>query len=79
MILKGTKMRGPPAPPFPLKHGSVCLCNQYNSAVTAFDILRNYASLSEKSLQDLEDNIDDPANGVLLGSDAHNGFDKFKW
>jgi hypothetical protein len=63
-----------------LNHGSVFVFyNQYKSAMTTFDILRNYASLSEKSLEDQEDNIDDPANGFLLGSDAHTGLDKFKW
>jgi HNH endonuclease len=58
-------------------HGSFHL--QYKSAMTAFDILQNYASLSEKSLQDLEDNIDDPTNGFLLAQDPHSGFDKFQW
>lgn len=51
----------------------------YNSAVTTFDILRNYASLSSDDIQKLEDNIDDPSNGFLLSSDAHIGFDRFQW
>jgi hypothetical protein len=47
--------------------------------VTTFDILRNYSNLSEKALKELEDNIDDPSNGFLLGADVHTGFDRFKW
>ena len=45
--------------------------------MTTFDILRNFASLSPEAIQELEDNIDDPLNGILLGMDAHNGFDRF--
>ncbi|KAF8885588.1 hypothetical protein BD779DRAFT_1532590 [Infundibulicybe gibba] len=51
----------------------------FNSAMATFDILRNYAGLSEKTLQSLEDNIDDPANGLLLSPESHLGFDNFRW
>ncbi|KAF5378191.1 hypothetical protein D9615_007500 [Tricholomella constricta] len=51
----------------------------YNSAVTTFDILRNFASLSSEAVQELENNIDDPSNGILLTSHAHSGFDRFAW
>ncbi|KAF8867707.1 hypothetical protein BD779DRAFT_1483042 [Infundibulicybe gibba] len=35
----------------------------YNSAMATFNIFRNYAGLSEKTLQDLEDNTDSPPTG----------------
>jgi hypothetical protein len=58
---------------------SCYLCKQYNSAVTTFDILRNFAHLSPEALQELQDNIDNPSNGFLLAGDSHNGFDRFQW
>ncbi|KAF8879919.1 hypothetical protein BD779DRAFT_1676135 [Infundibulicybe gibba] len=51
----------------------------YNSAMATFNIFRNYAGLSEKTLQDLEDNTDSPANGILLSLESHIGFSKFRW
>jgi hypothetical protein len=53
--------------------------HQYYSAVTTFDILRNYANLSQETISDLEDVIDDPSNGFLLELNAHVGFDRFQW
>ncbi|KAF5378070.1 hypothetical protein D9615_007499 [Tricholomella constricta] len=50
-----------------------------NSAVTTFDILRNYASLSPEAIQELEDNIEDPYNGILLAVDPRYGFERFQW
>jgi len=47
--------------------------------VTTFDILRNYANLSQETISDLEDVIDDPSNGFLLELNAHVGFDRFQW
>ena len=44
-----------------------------------FDILRNYADLPINSIEDIEQVIDAPSNGIALQSDAHKGFDKFKW
>jgi len=47
--------------------------------MTTFDILRNYANLPIQTLEDMKDLIDDPSNDFLLGYDAHQGFDAFKW
>ena len=52
---------------------------EYQSSVTTFDILRNYADISEMTLKNLTNLIDDASNGFLLQSDAHNGFDRFAW
>jgi hypothetical protein len=52
---------------------------QYLSALTTFDILRNYADLPIKSIEDIVDVIDDPTNGLALEANAHNGFDRFRW
>jgi len=51
----------------------------YYSAVTTFDILRNYANLPQSTIGDLESVIDDPSNGFLLDANAHTGFDRFQW
>jgi hypothetical protein len=53
--------------------------SEYQSAVTTIDILRNYADISETTLTNLTNLIDDASNGLLLQSDAHNSFDKFAW
>ena len=44
-----------------------------------FDILRNYANLPVETLQDLANIIDDPSNGMSLETNAHAGFDEFRW
>jgi hypothetical protein len=44
-----------------------------------FDILRHYASLPEKTVEDIAKVIDHPENGMTLELNAHLGFDKFAW
>lgn len=51
----------------------------FQSAVTTFDILRNFTRLSEQTLQELHNHIDHPSNAMMLETNAHNAFDKFKW
>jgi hypothetical protein len=53
--------------------------NQYYSAVTTFDILRNYANLPAETIEALRNVIDHPSNGFLLESNAHTGYDLFEW
>jgi hypothetical protein len=53
--------------------------SKYQSAVTTFDILRNYADISETTLMNLTNLIDDASNGLLLETNAHTGFDRFGW
>ncbi|KAF8879917.1 hypothetical protein BD779DRAFT_1676133 [Infundibulicybe gibba] len=43
----------------------------------AFNLLRDY--LSEKTLRDMEDSVDDPANGLLLSCESRHGFSRFNW
>jgi hypothetical protein len=52
---------------------------QYLSALTTFDILRNYADLPIKSIEEIANVIENPSNGFALESNAHNGFDNFTW
>lgn len=52
---------------------------EYLSALTTFDILRHYADLPIKNIEDIAHIIDDPSNGIALQADAHKGFDKFRW
>ncbi|RDB17618.1 hypothetical protein Hypma_001069 [Hypsizygus marmoreus] len=80
---------GVPPPFFPLEgchiiRRAVAVFNredpdQYLSALTTWDILRNFAQLLPVNIEDLRDLIDAPPNGFLLQHDAHNGFDRFAW
>lgn len=49
------------------------------SATTAFDILANYTRLPTTTFEDLRNHLDDPSNGMILQSDAHDAYDKFFW
>ena len=49
------------------------------SATTTFDILANYARLPNETFEDLQNNLDDPSNGMSLESNAHKSFDMFYW
>ncbi|KAF9512275.1 hypothetical protein BS47DRAFT_1465878 [Hydnum rufescens UP504] len=49
------------------------------SALVTLDILRHYASLPEKFVEEIGSIIDDPSNGMTLQYDAHVGFDDFRW
>ncbi|KAF8342439.1 hypothetical protein F5887DRAFT_357699 [Amanita rubescens] len=53
--------------------------SSYISATSTFDILRNYASLSEQVINNLKDVIDAPSNAILLAPQVHHGWDIFKW
>ena len=53
--------------------------SKYQSAVTTFDILRNYADIPELTLKNLANLIDDASNGFLLERNAHKDFDSFVW
>ncbi|TFY74419.1 hypothetical protein EWM64_g9594 [Hericium alpestre] len=44
-----------------------------------FDILVNFTRLPVKTLEDLQDHLDDTANGMMLQKDAHYAFDKLYW
>jgi len=52
---------------------------QFTSAVTSFDILVNFTGLPVTTLEELHEILDDPSNGMLLGSDAYQSFDQFCW
>ena len=52
---------------------------QFKSAVTTFDILRNFTRIPVTKLEDLHSHIDDPSNGMMLELNAHNSFDRFNW
>jgi len=51
----------------------------YLSALTTLHILHHYASLPEKTIEDIAKIIDDPSNGMTLECNAHFGFDNFAW
>ncbi|KAF8638664.1 hypothetical protein AX17_002045 [Amanita inopinata Kibby_2008] len=51
----------------------------YDSPVTTFDILRNFANMPEEMLEKLDQVIDDPSNGISLTSLSHRGFARFCW
>ena len=59
--------------------GSSFFFIQYKSAVTTFDILRNFTRLSAQTLEQLTAELDNPLNGMTLQSDAHDAFDEFDW
>ncbi len=52
---------------------------QYISATATFDILRNYARLSEEVISNLKEVIDDPSNVFLVAPHLHRGWEKFRW
>ena len=52
---------------------------QFKSAVTTFDILRNFTRIPVAKLEDLHSHLDDSSNGMMLELHAHNAFDNFKW
>ena len=52
---------------------------QFKSAVTTFDILRNFTRIPVEKLEDLHSELDDPSNGMMLQIDTHNSFDRFNW
>lgn len=49
------------------------------SAITTFDILANYTRLSKETFEDLQNHLDDPSNGMMLESNAHEAYDRFSW
>ncbi|KAL6300640.1 hypothetical protein BKA93DRAFT_511312 [Sparassis latifolia] len=51
----------------------------YLSALTTFDILRNYASVPIANIADFHEALDDPSNGITMNFAAHQGFDTFAW
>ena len=52
---------------------------QFKSAVTTFDILRNFTRIPITKLEDLHSHLDDPSNGMMLEPNAHASFDRFNW
>lgn len=52
---------------------------QYDSALVSFDILKNFANLEQRTINDLVKVIDDPSNGFLLEPQSHGGFDEYLW
>ncbi|KAF8342399.1 hypothetical protein F5887DRAFT_1283776 [Amanita rubescens] len=53
--------------------------SSYISAPATFDILRNYAHLSEEVISNLKEMIDDPSNAFLVAPHLHRGWEKFRW
>ena len=49
------------------------------SATTTFDIFVNYTRFPIEMVEDLENHLDDPSNGISLENDAHDAFDMFDW
>ena len=52
---------------------------QHVSRPSTWDILQHYADLSKAEIEDLENTIDSPSNGMLLQLEMHSDFDKFMW
>jgi hypothetical protein len=42
-------------------------------------ILCHYADMSEEMIEDLENVIDSPSNGILMAVEMHTRFDQFAW
>ncbi len=52
---------------------------QHVSRPSTWDILQHYVDLSKAQIEDLENTIDSPSNGMLLDVGMHMDFDKFRW
>ncbi|KDQ55303.1 hypothetical protein JAAARDRAFT_195707 [Jaapia argillacea MUCL 33604] len=52
---------------------------EHSSALTTFNILRQYAGIPVASLEALGENINYPGNGLILYQPVHRGFDHFRW
>ncbi|KAF5325234.1 hypothetical protein D9619_009581 [Psilocybe cf. subviscida] len=53
--------------------------DSYQSALTTFDILRNFTRLPARTLEELSAELDHPSNGVTLELNCHVAFDNFYW
>jgi len=51
--------------------------DSFMSAATTFDILANYACPPKETFEDLQNQLDDPSNGMMLQSDARDAYDRF--
>ncbi|KAG1748495.1 uncharacterized protein EDB91DRAFT_1114423 [Suillus paluster] len=49
-----------------------------HTAAATWNIIRHYSGMSEETIQTMERLVDDPSNGMMLGRDIHNVFDKLK-
>ena len=54
-------------------------CYQRTSAFATWDIIRQYADWPDKTLEDMMQLIDTPANGLMLQHNYHNAFENFDW
>jgi hypothetical protein len=54
-------------------------CLQHVSRPSTWNILQHYVDLSDEMIEDLENTIDSPSNGMLLQIEIHAAFDKFAW
>jgi hypothetical protein len=52
---------------------------QFSSAQTAFEILANLTHLPFKTLDELNNHIDDPSNSFMLEGNMHHAFGSFWW
>ena len=52
---------------------------QEHEYASTWDILRNYCDISTTTIDNMDDIIDHPSNGILLGMDPHTAFDDFDW
>jgi hypothetical protein len=54
-------------------------CLQHVSCPSTWNILRHYADLTDAQINNLENTIDSPSNGMLLEIAMHQEFNKFSW
>ena len=51
----------------------------YISRPSTWDILQHYVDLPKAQIEDLENAIDSPSNGMLIDIGMHICFDNFQW
>ncbi|KAF8867688.1 hypothetical protein CPB84DRAFT_1970401 [Gymnopilus junonius] len=51
----------------------------FQSAMTTFDILINFARIPVQTIEELRDKLNDPSNGMTLQYDGRTAFDRFYW
>lgn len=49
-----------------------------HTAAATWNIIRHYSGMPEETIQNMERLVDDPSNGMMLGRDIHDIFDKLK-
>jgi hypothetical protein len=54
-------------------------CVKHNASISTWDILRHYGAFSDEIVQNLDDLIESPENGITLSLSAHHTFDNYRW